>query len=67
MSEELHVERKGRSTTFESNRQRDGVQLCISHRGVEVFGWYDSIVGIEPIQISLDDLEAALKNARRKR
>lgn len=59
---------KGRSTVFETPGGRgDGLRLEITHRGVEMFGWYDSMVGIAPIDVSLDDLEAALKNARRKR
>lgn len=59
--------RKGRATEFKSDCSYEGVCLTINHHGVSLYGWYDSIAGTDSIQISLDELEEAIRNARRKR
>jgi hypothetical protein len=64
---DARVERKGRCTKFESNCAHEGVMLRVDHHGVTAYGCYDGIVATRDIFISLDDMEAALKNARRKR
>lgn len=36
----------------------EGLRLTVTRRGIEVEGWYDSLVGLGPIKVTWADLEA---------
>ncbi len=38
---------------------RSGVGVTVTRKGIEVYGWYDSIVGMEPVILSWDELDNA--------
>lgn len=42
-----------------SDEARCGVRLTVTRFGVEVFGWYDSFVGLEPIALAWSEVDAA--------
>ena len=49
-----------REKVFGANGEsRSGVRLTVTRNGVEVFGWYDSFIGLEPVSLTWRELEAA--------
>lgn len=39
--------------------EHEGIQLTVTRRGIEVDAWYDGMVGIEPVALTWDEIDAA--------
>lgn len=46
---------------FNTGNRFEGISVAVTRKGLEVFGFYDSFVGIEPMTISWEDLEESRK------
>ena len=47
---------------FQSGTRSSGVRLTVTRRGLEVFGWYDNLVGCEPLVLPWSEVDAAREN-----
>ena len=56
-----------RATTIEFGTSHDGISLGVSEKGIEVWGWFDGIVGIEGGFLSWDEIQKLRDRACKKK
>lgn len=45
----------------------EGVRLTVTRKGIEIVGWYDHFVGMEPIEVPWAELDAMRERVREGR
>ena len=43
-----------------------GIDVCVHRKGIDIFGWYDSIVGIEGPSLTWAQIDEAREQVNRK-
>ena len=56
-----------REKRFEVGDEREGLGLTVTRKGVEVRGWYDHLVGMDPIHLIWEELLAAKAEVEARR
>lgn len=54
---EVRLESRDAAYSWRNFEPRSGIQVTISRDGLKVFGWYDSMVGIEGYTIPWDEFD----------